>query len=213
MELKEEIIDIQNWDRKEHLELFNSNEALPFYTITVNLDVTNVYHYSKQNNFSFYATMIYIVANEMKKIKNYRYRLRDNQVILLNDLIPGFTFIPKDSENFKIGIIDANQTLQSFNDTYKEIVETQKELLPKVDFSLEYLIQISCVPWINYSSVDLEVNLMHDDCVPRVVWGKLINTDGKYTIQFSVQVNHKMVDAIHVGMLINNLEQKIGEMN
>ena len=59
MELKEEIIDIQNWDRKEHLELFNRNEALPFYTITVNLDVTNVYHYSKQNNFSFYATMIY----------------------------------------------------------------------------------------------------------------------------------------------------------
>lgn len=209
LKILEENIDIKNWDRREQYQLFTGDEESPFFSITTKLDVTNYYKYIKRNNYSFYASLIYLVYAEMKKIKNFRYRIKNKKVVLLSDMIPAFAFLSKDAEFFKIGMINDFNDIKTFNDSYTEVVKNQQTFFPENNVDGNHFIQFSSLPWIHYSSLEMETNLNFDDAVPRVTWGKYEEVNYKITIPFTIQVNHKFIDGIHLGMFFDNLAKKI----
>ena len=46
------VIDLNTWDRKERFNHFFNN-AKCTYSITVNIDITNLYNYTKTNKLRF----------------------------------------------------------------------------------------------------------------------------------------------------------------
>ena len=47
------------------------------------------------------------------------------------------------------------------------------------------------------------------DSIPRICWGKYFIQDGKYMIDYSIQVNHAFQDGYHLGLFINQLQEDI----
>jgi chloramphenicol O-acetyltransferase type A len=57
-----QIIDIENWKRKEHFEFFYRMDY-PQYNICANIDITQFLRFVRQNELSFYYAMIYAVTS------------------------------------------------------------------------------------------------------------------------------------------------------
>lgn len=46
-------IDMENWSRKQHFDFFN-NFDYPHFNITLDLNITKLYNYIKENEISFF---------------------------------------------------------------------------------------------------------------------------------------------------------------
>jgi chloramphenicol O-acetyltransferase type A len=119
-------IDINRWERKEVYEFFKSYE-IPRYQVTVDIDVTNLYKYSKEKNLSFYFSMMWIVMNEINQIENFKYRIEQNEVVYYDVTHPSFTDLIKESNQFKIVNTLFDIDIETFIKNAQSKSESQKK--------------------------------------------------------------------------------------
>lgn len=200
------VIDQNKWERKEHFDFFSSN-SLPLYDITTQIDVTHFYHYAKRNEISFYYGLVYATTKIINRIENFRYKIRDNEVVLLDYLIPSFTDLKANSELFHIMTLDFEGTMKEFSDEAKKVSAAQQMYFPKSEYPQDTMIQFSCLPWFSFTNLGNELSLDRDDSIPKVIWGKFEKHGNHLLLPYSVQVNHRLIDGIHLGKLINQLQQ------
>ena len=65
-------LDIENWNRKATYEFFKDFED-PFFNMTANIDVTELYSFNKKNNLSFSLTTLFYsqkTTNQIPRIQN-----------------------------------------------------------------------------------------------------------------------------------------------
>ena len=53
-----QVIDLDNWNRKEHFAFFSAFDD-PFFGVTTLVDFTDVYRQSKEQNVSFFLYSLY----------------------------------------------------------------------------------------------------------------------------------------------------------
>ena len=75
------------------------------------------------------------------------------------------------------------------------------------------MIQFSCLPWFSFTNLGNELSLDRDDSIPKVTWGKFEKRDDCLLLPYSVQVNHRLVDGLHLGKLINQLQDFLDELS
>ncbi len=200
-------IDIQHWHRKEHFEFF-SHIAFPFYSLTIDLDVTAFHRYVKAHQTSFYYGLIYQCCKAMNQIEAFRYRIRGEKIFLIDELIPSFTDIKKDSDLFLIANVKLVGQMHEFSDACKSAVLKQKQYFPsKEDEKKDHYIYFSSVPWIHFTSVTHEMDINKDDSIARITFGKYEKRDDRLMMPLSIQVNHRLIDGIHVAQFIHLLEE------
>ena len=81
-----EKIDLSRWERAELFEFFSA-VSHPFYSVTFRVDVTNLYRYVKERHLSFYYALGYLVTDAVNSVKNFRYTIRNGEILRLDDLI------------------------------------------------------------------------------------------------------------------------------
>lgn len=204
--LSVKIIDQTTWDRKEHFDFFTHDDASALYDVTTEIDVTHFYRFIKQQNISFYYGLIDATTKVMNQIDNFRYKIRGENVVLVDHLIPSFTDLKKDSELFHIVTLDFAGTMKEFSDEAKRVSDAQKDYFPKSEYPQDTMIQFSCLPWFSFTNLGNELSLDRDDSIIKVTWGKFENKEDRLLLPYSVQVNHRLVDGIHLGKLINQLQ-------
>ena len=69
-------IDLENWKRKVHCQVFR-NALQPQYGVSFELDVTAFRRMTKLAGYSFTLAMIYAVARCANGIEEFRYRFLD----------------------------------------------------------------------------------------------------------------------------------------
>jgi len=74
------------------------------------------------------------------------------------------------------------------------------------------LIYITCIPWISFTHLSHTISLNKNDSVPRISWGKYFMENNKVLLPFSVQVNHALVDGIHIGRYFLKLQNYIDNL-
>ena len=205
-----EYIDLETWKRKEHFNFFHGMDY-PQFNICANIDVTNFLNFVKTKGISFYHSMIYALTQAANEIPNFRYRIRDDKVILHDKLHPSFTYLNDgDDDLFKLITVEMKDDLFEFVKSSEEKSKNQKvnfvfeELAGRDDF-----IYITCIPWISFTHISHTISLNKNDSVPRISWGKYFSENHKVLLPFSVQVNHALMDGIHIGRYITYLQNYI----
>ena len=74
------------------------------------------------------------------------------------------------------------------------------------------LIYMSCLPWLDLTGCTHERNLDIDDMIPRITWGKIMAQNGRETLGMSVEVNHRIIDGVHIGRFYEGLQKMIDEL-
>ncbi|MFH0766891.1 MAG: CatA-like O-acetyltransferase [Bacillota bacterium] len=202
-------INLESWNRNQTY-LFFKDLDVPRYLVTVNLDVTNFISQTKRQNHSFYLSFMHLSMCELNKIENFRYRIIENDVYLLDSTHPSYTDVIEGTEQFKIVTVDLEDDLISFISKAKHKSKEQgSQFIDEKEEQRIDLVYITTFPWAKYTQVSHAHNLDPKDSIPKLSWGKYENENGKYMMPFSIEVHHALVDGLHVGKLIQNIQMKL----
>lgn len=123
---------------------------------------------------------------------------------------PSFTEPRADGELFKCVGVEWCEDLGEFLRRCGEASARQGDrfLLDSEEARDDYL-YLSCLPWVDFTSVSQAGSFDRDDAVPHITWGKYAREGGRVTMPLSVTAHHAFCDGIHVGRFFDALQRML----
>lgn len=206
------LLDIENWNRKEHFQFFKQMEE-PFFGITTTIDCTKAYAATKELETSFFAYYLHKTIVAVNAIESFRYRIIDDAIYIYDTINVSATIMREDN-TFGFSLIEYSPDFDVFaKNTSEEIqrIQNTSGLLTR-EFPNNNLIHFSAVPWINFSSLSHARSYTFPDSCPKISFGKMsIGEDGKRTMPMSIHVHHGLMDGYHVGQFVEIFQELMNE--
>lgn len=203
-------IDPNTWSRREIFDFF-SKISNPFYSVTFNVDMTEVYAYAKRSGLSFYYALVYLVTKAVNSVEAFRYGIVDGELVLFDERSPSFTDLKKGSESFHIVTMPCEGNIAEFCQEAKRRSAEQTTFL-STDKESADLIYFSCLPWVELTALTNERDFDPDDAIPRISWGKFHERDGRKILGMSLELNHRFTDGVHIGKFADALQNLIEQL-
>lgn len=208
-------VDLDCWPRRAAYEHF-SRVSNPQYMATFRLDVTEVYDYVKPRGLSFYYALVALCTKAVNDVEALRMTVTEDGPAVLEARRPSFTDLCADGETFHIVTMPPVGELDGFCRAAREKSRAQAEFL-RLDEEAQDLIFFSCLPWMDLTALTNERSLTdpdaRDDFIPRIAWGRYTERGGRRELGMSIEVNHRLVDGLHLGRFVQSLEGRIGALN
>ena len=203
--------DYDRWPRRELFEFFSAMSQ-PFYSVSFRVEVTRLYDYVKPRGLSFYYALIYLCTKAINSVEAFRIAIEGGAPVLLEERAPSFTDLKKGAESSHNVTMPAE--LGSLEDFCRAAAEKSRSRQSFIDPAAESaaLIYFSCLPWVDITALTNERDFDRDDSVPRIAWGRYTEENGKKTLGLSLEVNHRLIDGLHIGRFAQELERLIGEL-
>jgi len=198
------LLDLENWNRKEHFLHFSQMEE-PFFGATVEIDCTKAYQTAKELNVSFFIFYLHKTLVAVNSIENFKYRISENR-IYSNNRVDVSATIGREDGTFGFSLIEYNPDFRIFEqNALAEIERVQNTTgLFTRSFDDDNVIHFSAIPWLNFTSLSHARSYSYPDSCPKISFGKMIISEtGKRTISMSVHVHHGLMDGLHVGQFVD----------
>jgi chloramphenicol O-acetyltransferase type A len=206
------LLDLENWNRKEHFLFFKQMEE-PFFGITTTINCTKGYETAKQLGTSFFTYYLHKTIIAVNAIEAFRYRIIDDKIFIY-DTIDVSATIMRDDNTFGFSLIEYSPDFDVFAaNTLLEIerIKNTPGLFTR-EFPQDNLIHLSAIPWINFTSLSHARSYTFPDSCPKISFGKMIlDEDGKRTMSISIHVHHGLMDGYHVGQFIDYFQGLMNE--
>lgn len=199
-------IDLQTWSRREHFKLFNTFDH-PHFNMCANVDLTRFRPYVKEHGFSLSAAIIYVIARAANAIPEFRYRMRDGEIVEHETVSPSVTILV-DNDLFSFCTIDYSQDFSEFAGRAARQIATVKNN-PTLDDppGRDDLLYMTALPWVSFTSFAHPMRLHPADSIPRFAWGKYFEAGGLLKMPLSVQGHHALMDGIHMGRFYAEIQE------
>lgn len=202
-------IDVHTWERKTHYEIYRQF-ANARYDITLELDVTNLVKYVKENHLSFTLTMIHTIAKCANEIDEFRMRIENDEPVIYDKIDLSFTYLNKEANLMKNVVAENDANVFAFNRKAKAAIEKQNVYFTGPLGNGIY--QFSSIPWISYTHISHTFSGNKNYAVPVFDFGKFHEKNGRLVMPFSIEVHHSFVDGYHIGVLVEKLQKTLDEM-
>lgn len=203
-----EYLDIETWNRRDHFRYFR-NYAKPFFNVSTHVDVTSVFERSRRpGGSSFFLTTLYLSLKAANAVKQLRYRIRDDRV-RVHDVIHAGSTVLRDDETFCFAYFDYHPDFQHFHECGLKVLGVARTggiFEPRS--AKDDLIHYTIVPWISFTSIS-HPRPGTEDSVPKIVLGKHYAEGTARMMPISVEVNHALVDALHVGRFLDRFQDEL----
>lgn len=205
--------DVENWNRKAQYQFFKTYDD-PFFNITANLEVTNLYKYCKQNHLSFSLACTYVALKCANEITEFKLRFKNDKVYLFDSINIGSTIL-NDDLTFSFCDFLFLPCISEFDANGKIVLENHKKgiVFNEQEDQLG-IIHCSTIPWISFTGFKHARNGNEGlKGIPKVVFGKMFKENEIQKIPFSVEVHHALMDGYHVGLLYEKMQKFINELD
>jgi chloramphenicol O-acetyltransferase type A len=202
------LLDLENWNRKEHFEHFSKMEE-PFFGVTVEIDCTKAYQTAKNLKTSFFIFYLHKTLVAVNSVENFKYRIAENQ-IYINDRVDASATIGRKDDTFGFSLMEYNADYKIFEkNAQAEIDRIQNTTgLFTRSFDDDNLIHFSAIPWLNFTSISHARSYSYPDSCPKISFGKMMTSEtGKKTMAMSVHVHHGLMDGLHVGQFVDLFQE------
>lgn len=205
-------IDIENWSRKRQYEFFKDYQD-PFFQLTANLDISNLYTFCKKHNLSFSLACIFVAIKHINEIPEFRLRIKNGKVVQY-DIVPIGSTVLNEDKSFAFCDFPYVDSIFDFDKNGKEIIQQHFEggtFDPQEDEV--QMVHCSTIPWVSFTG--MKHARKGDEAgkgIPKLVFGGFFDENGSKKIPFSVEVHHALLDGYHVGLLFKNMQQYINEL-
>lgn len=199
-------VDIENWNRKNHYKYFKGL-SYPQFSICANVDITEFYKFIKETGEPFFISMLYIAMKAVNDIKEFRYRIREDQVVEHDIIRPSFTTM---TDEGVFSFCNAKYVLNfdEFKRATSELIEkTKKQGSIEDEPGKDDLVYVTSIPWVSFTNITHPIHMNPVDCIPRIAWGKFFEDNGKRKLPLSVQVHHALMDGAHVGEYFMRIQE------
>ncbi len=204
-------INIEHWSRKEHFLNFIEFED-PFFTICVDVKVTNLKAFSKENQVSFFIASFYGVLKVVNQIEEFKYRIKGDEIIV-HEKIRGGCTIMKPDKTFGFTCFDYHKNLSDFEKHAKEEIQIVKQGKPlDANIGEDDMIHTSILPWVSFNSIQHPRKLGAQDSIPKFGLGKVYQKGDEFYMPVSVSGHHALMDGLHASEFFQNYEKFCAEI-
>ena len=200
-------VDLSTWKRREHYEVFGHGEY-PYIGLTTSVDITRLLAACAEKDRKFFNAFLYVVTRAMNGIENFRYRIYEDEVVLLDGVDPSFNVMDKEKELFYFAYAAYDPDFATFDARVEEAKATAlaKGRLADGNNRLD-VAYISCLPWFGFSDIIQPLGLSANDSIPRLVWGKYEDNGKIVTMPFSLTGHHGLFDGFHINKLLEAMKK------
>jgi len=201
-------VDLSRWARKEHFEVFQSF-AQSTINQTVLIDITVLLKHIKESGWRFYPTIIFLLSKIVNSHAEFRMAIKNNELVIWNEVHPSYTIFHNETETFSSLWSHYDGNIHHFQDVYSADIARYGNNLaywPKEE-SRENIFFVSAIPWVSFTSFNINVANMQNFFSPMFTLGKYYTQDGKVLLPLAIQVHHSVCDGFHVARLFNELQE------
>jgi chloramphenicol O-acetyltransferase type A len=206
------IIDIENWNRREHFEFF-SKMASPYFGFTTEVDCTKAYAYAKENGLSFFATYLHRSMIAVNAVDELKLRIVDGQVVLY-DAIHAGTTIGRADGTFGFAFIPFSEDFNVFNEVMQQEIDAVQHSsglrINNGELGKD-LIRHTTIPWNSFSALLHPTGFNNSESVPKITFGKFSIRDGRKYLPVSVEAHHGLADGIHLARYLEEFQRQLDE--
>lgn len=204
-------LDISTWGRRDLFEFFRTYEN-PYFNICGQLDVSKLLDLLQSKpGVSPTLTYHYLALRVANEIEPFKYRLRDDQ-ILVHDVIHGGTTVLLPNESFTFAYFDYQIEFDKFiQDAQASVAAVKRGDTPFEPLDGDDRIHFTVLPWVSFTSFAHARNKTRAVSVPKIAFGKFIRNNERTYLPTSVEVHHAMMDGLHVGRFFNRMEEILAE--
>ena len=166
------LLDLENWNRKEHFMHFSKMEE-PFFGATVEIDCTKAYQTAKNLSTSFFIYYLHKTLVAVNTIENFKYRISDGK-IYINDCIDASATIGREDGTFGFSLIEYHPDFEIFKENALAEIERIQDTsgLFTRSFEDDNLIHFSAIPWLNFTSLSHARSYTFPDSCPKISFEK-----------------------------------------
>jgi len=199
-------IPLENWPRKDHYLFFRDFEN-PYFSLCADMDITNFLLLIKDNEISFTAAIMYLVARVANGIPEFRQRVRDTGPIEHEVVHPSATILSKDDLFTFCTALYQENFLAFIQETELEILRIKTEPSLEEKIQDDSMLFMTSIPWVSFTGFMHPVKLSPADSVPRFAWGKFREERQKTVMPLAVQGHHALMDGLHAGLFYEEFQR------
>lgn len=204
------ILDLETWPRKNAFEFFNRYET-PQFNICANVNITETYRFLRETGINRFTAIMWLVCRAANDIREIRYRIRDGIVVEHELVHPSFTWL-NDDNTLTFCMAEYNRDVGQF---FKNVQDSVKGINPNPiladEKTTDNILYISCLPWVNFTSISHPVKMDDTGAIPRITWGKFTEDKKEWTMPVSVQLHHGLADGYHTGLFFEKFQNLLDD--
>lgn len=207
-------IDLDTWTRKEVFNHFIEQKTT--YNMTSNVSITKAVKFAKDNNYDFYPLFIYSIVRVINS--NYLYRMDFNEQGELgyyDSSVPFYSIFDSRTElTSHIDTPDA-YTFAEFDRDYLSDVKKYRgtgKLFPKQPVP-KNVVNISMIPWVNYTGFNLNNSNNGNYLLPTVTAGRFERTGSEIKLPVTFQIHHAVCDGYHTSQFFIKLQDILNNVD
>lgn len=205
-------IDINTWKRRDLFKLYTTELPIVM-NITVDIDVTNIYDFTKKHGLRFYPTMMWVVSKIINSRDEFKLSLNEKgELIRWGRVSPSYTDFNPETEEFVKFVTEYSDDLYEFHDRVVKDCKKHKNECGFLPDQPKNIFDISCLPWVKYNSLTLHVGGGYKCLFPVVIWGKFEEENGRKVMPVTFNINHAVADGFHASRFFEDLQREINEL-
>lgn len=188
-------IDLATWKRRKTFEYYRTFQN-QLFNITLEFPAGELYRYAKRNRLSFFLLTLHAILRAIDSVPQFRQRIVAGEQVIEFRHVAALTPIMTPEEEFVMALTEYAPSFAEFREQAEAAVAAAKrgESDPSVRQRNDFICA-SCVPWYGFQSLT-QAALTLDQSIVILAWGKL---DASGNIPLALQLNHALVDGLHVG--------------
>lgn len=192
--------------RRKHFDFFRQMQQ-PHFNLTAHEDFTSFILYLKENHLPFTPAVVWALSAAAHEVREFRWRLRGEDVVEYELLRPSFTVRTEASDVFSFCTVAFDHDSHAFFEATRAQIQAMQEnpSMEDEEGADDYLF-MSAIPWVSFTSLQHAMPGNRPDSVPRIAWGKYYERDGRWWLPVSVQAHHALVDGMHMGRYFEQMQ-------
>jgi len=202
-------IDLQTWPRGQMFYYF-SNIAPTGYSLTVNVDVTNLRRTLKGANCKFFPAYLWLVTKNLNRQTEFKIAVQDGVLGFYDTLTPLYAAFHEDDHTFSLMWTTYTEDFPQFHQAY---LENQAQfdsnhgiLSQPLTPPPQNAYTVSCLPWVSFTHFAVHSYENKPYYFPSVEAGKFFEQNGKILMPLSVTCHHASTDGYHVKCFLDALQ-------
>ena len=206
------VIDRETYYRKGVFRHF-SEDCKCSTSMTARIDVTALAAHARRTGTKFYINFLYILSKVLNSREDYRmgWLWQTEELICYDVINPTQYVFHEDTET-------CTPVYTVYSADYETFYARASEDLERAKATREYGLDAanhpnwfdaSCIPWLSYDALNIELPDGHLFFAPIVNWGKYREENGRLMMPVSVRLNHAIADGYLVANVFRLLQREI----
>lgn len=202
------LIEQTEWKRAPYFQHY-LHQSCCAYSMTVNIDITNLLTELKQRQLKFHPTIVYLVALLFNQHQEFRMGYdKDKRVGYWDVIHPCHLIFHQDDETFSNLWTEYTDNFAVFYQRFLQDCQqyqNQKGFSPKAPIP-ENSFPFSVIPWTSFTGFHLHLYQDGTYLTPISTIGKYYQERHQIILPYSLQVHHAVCDGFHISRFFNELQ-------